>query len=71
MAPPFLASALDRVVSFMLRPLYSRGKSPRYPLDRRLGESQGRRGLCGEKNKLTHVGNGTPAVQPVARRYTG
>jgi hypothetical protein len=25
------------VVNFMPRPLYPRGKSPRYPLDRRLG----------------------------------
>jgi hypothetical protein len=33
----FLTSALV-VVSFMPRPLYPRGKSPRYPLDRRLGQ---------------------------------
>jgi hypothetical protein len=30
------------VVSFTPRPLYPRGKSPRYPLDRRLGGPQGR-----------------------------
>jgi hypothetical protein len=35
------------VVSFTPRPLYSRGKSPRYPLDRRLGGPQNRSGLCG------------------------
>jgi hypothetical protein len=27
-------------VSFMLRPLYLRGKSPQYPLDRRLGSEE-------------------------------
>jgi len=39
----FLTSALDIwrwVVSFTPRPLYRRGKSPRYPLDRRLGGPQ-------------------------------
>jgi hypothetical protein len=28
-------------------PLYSQGKSPRYPLHRRLGGSQSRSGCCG------------------------
>jgi hypothetical protein len=36
------------VVSFMPRPLYSQGKSPRYPLDRRLGGPQSRSGRGGE-----------------------
>jgi hypothetical protein len=38
------------VVSFMPRPLYPRGKSPWYPLDRRLGGPQSRSGRDGEKH---------------------
>jgi hypothetical protein len=37
------------VVTFKLRPLYSQGKSLRYPLDRRLGGPQSRSGHGGEK----------------------
>jgi len=37
------------VVSFMLRPLYPRGKSLRYPLDRRPDGSQNRSRSGGEK----------------------
>jgi hypothetical protein len=41
------------VVSFTPLPLYSRRKSTRYQLDRRLGGSQSRYGLYGvEKNLL-------------------
>jgi hypothetical protein len=36
------------VVSLTPRPLYCRGKSPRYPLDRRLGVTQSRSVCCGE-----------------------
>jgi hypothetical protein len=43
-------------------------KSPRYPLDRRLGGPQNRSGRCGEEKRLAHAGNPTPAVQPVSRR---
>jgi hypothetical protein len=35
------------VVSFMLRPLYSRGNSPRYPLDMRLDWLQSESGSYG------------------------
>jgi hypothetical protein len=38
------------VVSFTLRLLYPRGKSPRYPLDRRLGGPQSRSGVRGENS---------------------
>jgi len=39
------------VVSFTTRPLYPQGKSPWYPIDRRLGGPQSRSGNgCGEKN---------------------
>jgi hypothetical protein len=41
------------VVSFTPLPLYPQGKSPWYPLDRRLGGPQSRSGRGGlEKNKL-------------------
>jgi hypothetical protein len=38
------------VVSFEPRPLYPRGKSPRYSLDRKLGGPQNRSGRGGEEN---------------------
>jgi len=38
-----------RVVSFMPRPLYPQGKSPQYPLDKRLGGSQNHSGRGGEE----------------------
>jgi hypothetical protein len=37
------------VVSFTTRPLYPQGKSPWYPLDRRLGGPQSRSGCGGEE----------------------
>jgi hypothetical protein len=52
----------------MPRPLYLRGKSPRYPLDRRLGRPQSRSGRRGEEKILGPTG--TLVVQPVASRYT-
>jgi hypothetical protein len=56
------------VVIFMPRPLYLRGKSPRYPLDS-LGGPQSRSGYGGEKF-LALAGNRTPIVQPLASLYT-
>jgi hypothetical protein len=38
-----------QVVSFTLRPLYLQGKSPWYPLDRRLGVPQSHSGHGGEE----------------------
>jgi hypothetical protein len=38
------------VVSFMPWPHYHQCKSPRYPLERRLGGSQSRSGCCGKEN---------------------
>jgi hypothetical protein len=59
------------MISFTPRPLYSQGKSPLYPLDRRLGGSQSRYGRCRIKtNLLRKLGIETRAIQPVARRYT-
>jgi hypothetical protein len=46
------------------------GKIIRYPLDSGLGEPQRRSGRYGEDKNLVPTGNRTPAVQPVARRYT-
>jgi hypothetical protein len=58
------------VVSFTPRPLNSRGRSPRYPLDRRLGGPQSRSGRRGEEKILCP--NSNPSVfQPVASRCTG
>jgi hypothetical protein len=54
------------VVSFTSRPLYPRGKSPRYPLLRRLGGPQSRSGRRGEEKILdpmtdnVQVSNCTP-----------
>jgi hypothetical protein len=42
-------------------------KNPQYPLDRRLGGPQS----CGcGQQILARVGNKTPAIQPITRRYT-
>jgi hypothetical protein len=48
------------------RPLYRRRRSPRYPLDMKLGGPQMQFGRCGEENS-----NSNPSVvQPIASRYT-
>jgi hypothetical protein len=60
------------VVSFTPMPLYPRGKSLRYPLDRRLGGPQSRSGRLREE-KIRHCrdSNSDPSViQPVVSRYT-
>jgi hypothetical protein len=60
------------LVSFTPLPLYSRGKSLRYPLDRRLGGPQSRSGRSGEEKILhpTKTRNSDPSVvQPVASHY--
>jgi hypothetical protein len=44
-----LGTSCRWVVSFTLRPLYRQGKSPWYPLDRRLGGTQSRSGRGGEE----------------------
>jgi hypothetical protein len=41
-----------------------------YLLDGRLGGPHNRSGRCGEENILDPTGILTPAVQPVAHRYT-
>jgi hypothetical protein len=44
-----LGTRWRQMVSFTPRPLYPQGKSPSYPLDRRLGGPQGRSGRGGEE----------------------
>jgi hypothetical protein len=59
------------VVSFTPRPLYPHGKSPWYPLDRRLGGAQNRSVRGGEERDSQPVQVLEPAtIQPVAQRYT-
>jgi hypothetical protein len=59
------------VANFTSRPLYPQGKSPCYPLHRRLGSFQNRSGHGGEeKNPQPLPGLEPPTFQPVAQRYT-
>jgi hypothetical protein len=70
---PFLYSALNGVVSFTFLPLYPRGKSIRYPLDRRLGGRQSRSSRCGDEKNLFSCRESNPNssdVHRAARRYT-
>jgi hypothetical protein len=54
------------VVSFTTLPLYTQGKSPSYPLDRRLGRPQSRCGRGGEeKNSQPLSGLELPIIQPI------
>jgi hypothetical protein len=57
-------------VGFTPQPLYSRGKSPRYPLDRRLSRPQSRSERRGGEKILDPTGTRNSDVQPVASRYT-
>jgi hypothetical protein len=58
------------VVSFRPQPLYTEGKSPWYPLDRRLDGIQSRSRSGGEeKNSQFLPGLEPPIIQPVAQRY--
>jgi hypothetical protein len=59
------------VASFTPQSLYPRGKSPWYPLERRLGGPHSRSGSCGEETILDPTGTRTPnpwssSPQPVA-----
>jgi hypothetical protein len=51
-----LGSSWRWVVSFTPQPLYPRGKSTRYPLDRRLGGPQNRSGYVKKRKFLTLPG---------------
>jgi hypothetical protein len=59
------------LVSFTPRSLYPQGKSPWYPLDRRLDGPQSRSGRGGEEeNSLRLPALEPPIIQTVAQRYT-
>jgi hypothetical protein len=69
----FLNSALERrcVVSSTPRPLYAQGKSPWYPMDRRLGGPQCRSGHGGEEKNSHSLSWLEPLIiQPLAQRCT-
>jgi hypothetical protein len=53
--------------SFTSLPLYPRGKSPRYPLVRRMGEPHSRSGRRGEEKILDPTGTRTPTPARPAR----
>jgi hypothetical protein len=66
-----LGSRWRWVVSFTPRPLYLQGKSPWYPLDRKLGGPQSRSGGGGEeKNSQLLLGLELPTIRLVVQRYT-
>jgi hypothetical protein len=70
---PDLATNWRRVVSFTPQPLYPRGKSPRYPLDRRLGGPQSQSGWRWRRENSWPYrdSNSDPSVvQPVASSCT-
>jgi hypothetical protein len=68
-----LSISRTRVVSFMPRPLYPRGRSTRYHLDTTLGEPENRSGRHGEEKNLAPMGTRTPTPRPSSQcpsRYT-
>jgi hypothetical protein len=59
------------VVSITPWPLYLQGKSPWYPVDKRLGGLQSRSGRgCEQKNSQPLPGLESPIIHAVAQRYT-
>jgi hypothetical protein len=61
-----LGTVWNWAVSFTPRPLYPRGKSSWYPLDRRVGGPQSRSGHGGKEKKSPFVAH---AVQPVVQSH--
>jgi hypothetical protein len=59
------------MVSFMPRSLYPQGKSPWYPLDRRLDRPHSRSGRNSEEeNSQSPLEIEPPIIQPIAQRCT-
>jgi hypothetical protein len=58
------------VVSFMLRPLYSRGRRPRYLFDRGIIGPYNRSGSCGEEKNLPLRGTEPRTSSPLPHHYT-
>jgi hypothetical protein len=66
-----LSTRLRGVVSFTPQLFYPQGKSPWYPLDRRLGGPQSQSGCNGEeKNSQPLPGLESPLIQFIAQCYT-
>jgi len=57
----------------MPRPLYSQGKSPWYPLNRRLDEPQSHSGRGGEEKKIASPSRDSNLVTPLKEhpKHTG
>jgi hypothetical protein len=69
-APPFLTLALDGGEWSASCPgRFTLGKESQYPLDRRLDGPQSVWTLWRREKSRTAAGKGTPAVQPIARRW--
>jgi hypothetical protein len=64
MDPHFLefGTSWRRVGSFTSRPVYLRGSSPRYPLDRRLEGPQSLCGRRGDEKSVDPTGTQTPIL---------
>jgi hypothetical protein len=62
-----LGTSCRSMVSITSRPIYYRGKSPPYPLDRRLGGPQNRYGWHGEEKNIAHTRTRTPTPQTSRR----
>jgi hypothetical protein len=54
----------------MPQPIYSRGRIPQYPLDRRLGGPKSQSGRYGEVKILDLTGTRTPTLSRPARSQT-
>jgi len=63
----FLTSALDGSGQLQAQAALPLGKQAPYPLDRRMGEPQGRSGHYGEEKKPCPARNQTPVIQPAAK----
>jgi hypothetical protein len=59
------------VDKFTPRPLYPRGKNPRYPLDRRLGGPQSRSGRFGEEKIFDPTVKVKLSLQQVVKAHRG
>jgi hypothetical protein len=72
----WLGTSWKWVISFTPRPLYTQGRSPRYPLDRRLGGPQSQSGQYGDVKILASTRTRTPTPWPFSQslyrlRYPG
>jgi hypothetical protein len=54
--------------NFTIRSLYYRGKSPEYPVDRRLGTLRPGLDAVGKRQSLYPAGNRTPIARPFSQK---